>query len=429
MYEFRMPSLGADMENGILIAWEVKPGEQVKSGDIVATVGTEKGDISAEIYTDGVLDQILVQEGATVPVGAVLALFRTEEGEEIPPQTVVEEQKEKVAVAEAAVAVNGKGDTAPTVKEMGERVRISPLARKVATDLGVDLSTVQGTGPGGAVSRGDIEQAHAKQLAAKPTAKEKAVEAPSRAARPVVSEEPSAPKVAPAAPPSKAAAADFQTGMRRAIARAMARANREIPHYYLETKIDMTPTLSWLEQENLRRPLEKRLLLAVLLIKAVAKALGNVPELNGFWVDDQLQVQESVHIGFAIALRQGGLITPALHHADLKNLDELMEALRDLIVRTRENRLRSSEMTDATITVTNLGDLGVETVYGVIYPPQVALVGLGRILEQPWAENGMLGIRKVMTATLAGDHRATDGRRGAQFLTALNHYLQEPETL
>lgn len=427
MYEFRMPSLGADMENGTLLAWEVKPGAQVKSGDIVATVGTEKGDIAAEIYADGVLEQILVEEGALVPVGTVLALFRTEAGEEIP----VAVERAAVLLAEAAVAANGKG-VAPAVKEAGERVRVSPLARKVAADLGVDLNKVRGTGPGGAISRGDIEQAHARQLAAK-SAEEKSVEkriveAPPAAS--VVAEEAPAPKVAPAAPPpSKPAAADFQAGMRRAIARAMARANREIPHYYLQTKIDMTPALSWLEQENLRRPLEKRLLLAVLLIKAVAKALGDVPELNGFWVDDQLQVQESVHIGFAIALRQGGLITPALHHADLKNLDELMEALRDLIVRTRENRLRSSEMTDATITVTNLGDLGVETVYGVIYPPQVALVGLGRILEQPWVENGMLGIRKVMTATLAGDHRATDGRRGAQFLTALNRYLQEPETL
>jgi pyruvate dehydrogenase E2 component (dihydrolipoamide acetyltransferase) len=428
MYEFRMPSLGADMENGTLIAWEVKPGAQVKSGEIVATVGTEKGEIAAEIYADGFLEQILVEEGALVPVGTVLALFRTEEGEVIP---VAEVEKVALPVAEAAVAANGKG-VAPAIQEAGERVRVSPLARKIAADLGVDLSKVRGTGPGGAISRGDIEQAHARQLAAKlveeKPVEKRTVEAPLTA--PVVAEEAPTPKFAPAAPPpSKPAAADFQTGMRRAIARAMARANREIPHYYLETKIDMTPALSWLEQENLRRPLEKRLLSAVLLIKAVAKALSDIPELNGFWVDDQLQVQESIHIGFAIALRQGGLITPALHHADLKSLDELMEALRDLIVRTRENRLRSSEMTDATVTLTNLGDLGVETVYGVIYPPQVALVGLGRILEQPWAENGMLGIRKVMTATLAGDHRATDGRRGAQFLTALNRYLQEPEML
>jgi pyruvate dehydrogenase E2 component (dihydrolipoamide acetyltransferase) len=240
------------------------------------------------------------------------------------------------------------------------------------------------------------------------------------------------PEPAPApAPPAteKPRAPDFQEGMRRAIAAAMARSNREIPHYYLETHVDVSRTLRWLEQENLRRAVRDRLLPAVLLLKAVARALQEVPELNGYWIDDRLLPQEGIHVGFAIALRQGGLVTPAIHHVDLLSLDDLMAALSDLIRRTRSGHLRSSEMTDATITVTNLGDLGVELVHGVIYPPQVALVGFGRIVERPWAENGMLGIRPVLTATLAGDHRATDGRRGAQFLDALTKHLQEPETL
>jgi pyruvate dehydrogenase E2 component (dihydrolipoamide acetyltransferase) len=217
--------------------------------------------------------------------------------------------------------------------------------------------------------------------------------------------------------------------MRRAIAAAMARSNREIPHYYLETRIDMSRALLWLETQNQQRSVKDRMLPVVLLLKAVARALSDVPELNGYWLDDRHQPQEAIHIGFAIALRQGGLVTPALHHVDLQSLDELMAAMRDLILRARSGRLRSSEMTDATITVTNLGDLGVETIYGVIYPPQVALVGFGKIMEQPWAEQGMLGVRPVLTATLAADHRATDGRRGAQFLEALNHHLQEVETL
>jgi pyruvate dehydrogenase E2 component (dihydrolipoamide acetyltransferase) len=217
--------------------------------------------------------------------------------------------------------------------------------------------------------------------------------------------------------------------MRRAIAAAMARSKREIPHYYLETPIDMSRALCWLEAENQKRSIKERLLPAVVLLKAVARALGDVPELNGYWLDDRLQPQEAVHIGFAIALRQGGLIAPAMHHVDLKSLDEIMAALRDLVSRVRAGRLRSSEMTDATITVTNLGDLGVQTVYGVIYPPQVALVGFGKITERPWAEQGMLGVRPVLTATLAADHRATDGRRGAQFLEALNRYVQEVATL
>jgi pyruvate dehydrogenase E2 component (dihydrolipoamide acetyltransferase) len=187
--------------------------------------------------------------------------------------------------------------------------------------------------------------------------------------------------------------------------------------------------MKWLEEENLKRTIKDRLLPVVMLLKAVARALVDVPELNGDWIDDHLQTSEAINIGFAISLRQGGLVTPALHNVDLKSMDELREAINDLIMRTRAGRLRSSEMTDSTITVTSLGDRGVEKVFGVIYPPQVALVGFGKTIDQPWVENGMLGIRPVLIATLAGDHRATDGHRGGLFLDALNRYLQEVEKL
>jgi pyruvate dehydrogenase E2 component (dihydrolipoamide acetyltransferase) len=277
-----------------------------------------------------------------------------------------------------------------------ERVRASPLARRKAKELGIDLAQLHGTGPHGVIDKEDVDTAaEALRIEAQP----------------------------------KPPAAEFQAGMRRAIAAAMARSNREIPHYYLETRIEMDHALEFLGSENQKRSVNDRLLSPVLLLKAVARALNETPELNGYWIDDRLEQKEATHIGFAISLRQGGLVVPAIHDVDQKSLDELMEAMRDLITRARNGRLRSSELTDGTITVTNLGDLGVETVYGVIYPPQVALVGFGRIVQSPWAENGMIGIRPIVTATLAGDHRATDGRRGAQFLTALNRCLQEPEKL
>jgi pyruvate dehydrogenase E2 component (dihydrolipoamide acetyltransferase) len=409
-----MPSLGTDMEAGTLVEWLVQPGAQVKRGDIIAVVETEKGIIDIEVFETGVVEQLLVQPGTKVPVGTALATIgtagaparamagaaaagpgRAAEGAEAQPE----------ARRIAPRAPEPPPGAQPVVPTTGKRQRISPLARKLAAELALDLSTVHGTGPDGTINRADVERAAAARQAAQPA--------------PV--------PPAAAAPPSPAPEA--QSGMRRAIAAAMARSNREIPHYYLQTRIDVSRALRWLEAENQRRSIKERLLPAVLLLKAVARALGDVPELNGYWLDDRHQPQEAMHIGFAIALRQGGLIAPAIHHVDLKSLDELMEALRDLIPRVRAGRLRSSEMTDATITVTNLGDLGVETVYGVIYPPQVALVGFGKIMEQPWAENGMLGIRPVLTATLAADHRATDGRRGAQFLDALNHYLQEAATL
>jgi pyruvate dehydrogenase E2 component (dihydrolipoamide acetyltransferase) len=280
-------------------------------------------------------------------------------------------------------------------------VRVSPIARKLAQELGVDLTQVAGTGPGGAISREDVEKA-----------------------APAVREERAPPiRTTPAAVPDRSAA------MRQAIAAAMARSKREIPHYYLATEIDMQRALRWLEAENLQRSVSERLLYAGLLLKAVALAVREVPEMNGFWVEGAFQPSQAVHVGVAISLRQGGLIAPAIHDVASKALGELMRDLRDLVARARSGRLRSSEVSEPTITVTNLGEQGVEKVFGIIYPPQVALAGFGRIVERPWAVEGMLGVRPVLTATLAADHRASDGHRGGLFLAAIDRLLQEPEKL
>jgi pyruvate dehydrogenase E2 component (dihydrolipoamide acetyltransferase) len=217
--------------------------------------------------------------------------------------------------------------------------------------------------------------------------------------------------------------------MRQAIAKAMSRSNAEIPHYYLSTPINMTPALTWLEAQNAKRSIKERILPAALVIRAIVKALKEVPELNGFWQDDTPQISQAIHPGIAISLRKGGLITPALIDAQDMDLDQTMAAFHDLVTRTRSGKLRSSEMTKQTISITNLGDLGVEQVYGIIYPPQVALVGLGRIVDAPWVRGDTLTIQKVMQATLAGDHRATDGRTGALFLNKLDQILQKPEEL
>lgn len=404
MGEFRMPSLGADMEVGTLVEWLVKPGDRVRRGDIIATVETQKGLFEVENFENGVVQELLVPPGTTVPVGTVLATL-TPEGMAPPAAQAVPAPAAAHPVPRVAEAFAKPAPATPSPPPPASppgRVPISPSARKLAADLGVDPGMIKGSGPHGAIQRADVERAARE--------KEVAVQAP----------------VPPAAGKP---AVDYQAGMRQAIAAAMSRANREIPHYYLETAIDMSTALRWLEGENLKRSIKERILPAVLLLKTVARALGDVPELNGFWLDGRHQVQEAIHLGFAISLRQGGLIAPAIHNVDTLSLDALMEAVRDLIGRTRSGRLRSSEMTDATTTVTNLGDLGVNTVYGVIYPPQVALVGFGRIAERPWAENGMLGVRRVVTATLSADHRATDGHRGSQFLEALNRHLQAPETL
>ena len=384
-HEFLMPSLGADMEAGTLVAWNVMPGDAVKRGQVVAVVETQKGAIDVEIWQDGRIEKLVVEPGEKVPVGAVLATLIAE-GEPV-PAAVVPEKAVAVAAPQPAVAL-------PQPAAIPGRFRISPAARKLAAELGVNIDALTPAAADGVISRADVERAVQAAKAG--------------------------------APPKPG---DWQSQMRKAIAAAMAKSKREIPHYYLGTGIEMTRALAWLERENAARPVTARMLYAVLLIKAVALALREVPELNGFWIDGAFQPGPGIHVGMAVAMRGGGLVAPAIHDADRKSLAQLMDDLRDLITRVRGGRLKSSEMADPTITLTSLGDLGVETVYGVIYPPQVALIGFGKISERAWAGNGVVACRRAVTATLAGDHRASDGHRGAVFLAAVNRLLQEPEKL
>jgi pyruvate dehydrogenase E2 component (dihydrolipoamide acetyltransferase) len=386
MPEFRMPSLGADMEAGTVLAWHVAPGDCVARGQLVMLVDTDKAEIETEIWEDGVVDEILVPVGRKVPVGTPLLRLRGAGTAAEPPAT-----KPPPPVAAPAHA-------AP--------LAASPHARRLAREGGVDLATVRGTGPHGAVLASDIEAA-----------------AP--AAQPSAAPPPPAPTREPEAPlgPERLAS------MRSAIANAMARSKREIPHYYLEHDLDLSPALTWLEAENARRPVAERLVLGVLLLKATAVALARVPELNGHYVDGAFRPGAGIHVGVAIAVRGGGLLAPALLDADRKPLGQLMLELRDLVARARRARLRGAESNAATVTVTSLGDLGVDKVLGVIQPPQVALVGFGAVRERPWAERGMLAVRPVVTATLAADHRVSDGMRGARLLTAIEKALAQPEVL
>lgn len=239
------------------------------------------------------------------------------------------------------------------------------------------------------------------------------------------SAEPAAPAAAPAAPP----AAGRGTRMRQAIAAAVTRSKREIPHYYLSTLVDLSAALAWLSTANQGQPVAKRMVPTVLFIKAVARAARDFPEFNARWVDGEVVPAPNVHVGVVIALREGGLVAPALHDADRSSVEQLMTSLMDVVERARTESLRGSEVTDATINVTVLGDRDADTVFGVIYPPQVALVGFGRVAQRPWVAGGRVEARPVVTVTLAADHRASDGHRGSQFLAAVAEHLGRPEQL
>lgn len=380
---FPMPSLGADMEAGKLVEWLVKPGDRVARGDIVAVVETQKGAIDIEIFEAGEVAELLAEPGQTLPVGAPLArLSGAGEGaahpQPAPAAPVVP------APARAPAAAPPPAGTAPA----------SPAARRRAAELGVDPGTVAGSGPGGAVLLADVER-HAQAT--------------------------------PAAAAPKGKPGLDMAEMRRAIAAAMSRAKREIPHYYLAQDIDLQAAQDWLAATNAGRTPDRRLLMGALLLRATVRALVKVPELNGRFEGEPHAPAPAVHAGMAVALRGGGLIAPAILNAQQMDLDAIMAAMRDLVARTRSGRLRNSEMTQGTITVSALGENGVDALFGVIYPPQVALVGFGTPRLRPAVRDGQVVPRLSVTATLAADHRVSDGRRGALFLAEIDGLLQEPD--
>ena len=387
LVDFRLPALGADMESATLAQWLKKPGERIRRGDALAVVETTKGLIDLEAFDDGVLEELVVQPGATVAVGAVLARIAGE------PASSATARGAPAAVAPPAVALaSGTAATArvvtPAASEGAARRRVSPAARRRAHELGLDLATVEGSGPEGLIRIEDIERLATRPVSATPRA-----------------------------------------GMRATIGAAMARAKREIPHYYLAHAIDFGPARDWLVQFNASVPVAERLIETLLLVRAVALAVSEIEGFNGYYLDGQFQPSRPVHVGTAIALRGGGLVAPALLDVDRKDLKTLMREFSDLVTRVRAGRMRSSELTSATITVTSLGSEAVDLLLPIINPPQVAILGAGAIHDRPWVSDRELVVRPVLSLTLAADHRVTDGRAGSRLLRRIADLLAQPSAL
>ena len=388
-----MPSLGPDMEAGTLVEWKVHPGDVVKRGDIVALVETDKGVLDVEIYAAGTVEKLLVEPGTHVPVGTVLAQLSdgetTPEPPATPPAQVVVPEPASVAASAAL----------PAAAAPARRQKISPAARARAHALGLDLTAVAGTGAGGAITLEDVNKLGPA----------------------------SGGEVKPA--PTDQVRGDQAHDMRRIIAKAMSRAKREIPHYYLSIQCCFSSARNWLEQHNATVAIEQRLLPSALLLKAIALAARAMPEFNGFYKDDEFQPAADVHAGMAIAMRGGRLVAPAILNADGKPLPIIMSELRDLTIRVRSGHMRATELALSTITITSLAEEGVDLLVPVIYPPQVAIVGCGSIVERPWVIGGVVQPAPVIAITLAADHRVSDGRAGARFLRHVHDSLQSPERL
>lgn len=401
--EFHLPSLGADMESATLVQWLKKPGDAVRRGEAIAVVETDKGLIDIECFEDGTVTAFDVAPGTKVAVGALLAHLSVAGTAAAPvpagvpppvperPAPVAAARPPAPAAAPAAAAVRPAAPGAPPESvRPGGHARISPAARRRAQELGVSVEALEQQAAGGIVHIEDVER-----LAAK----------------------------------AKAPAADTRGGMRAVIGNAMARAKREIPHYYLGHTLDFGAARAWLTQQNATLAIQERLVEGVLLTKAVALAAARLEGFNGYFRDGRYERAVQVHVGTAIALRGGGLVAPALLDADRKDLKTLMREFSDLVARVRAGHMRSNEFTAATITVTSLGEEGVETLYPIIHAPQVAIVGAGRVAERPWVQAGAVVARPLLHLTLAGDHRVTDGRTGSRFLQAIAELLAAPEKL
>ena len=386
-----MPSLGSDMDEGTLDEWLIKPGDKVTRGQVVAIVETSKAAVEIECWHEGTVGELLVPVGRTVHVGTPLATLLA------PGEAAGTAPRPQSPIPTGETTAAGLPPTAaeppPAAVAPQRRRWVTPAAHRLAATTGVDVDTLTGTGPQGSVTIGDVERA------------------------------------AVVAQPKSKPAGDRAAQMRISIAAAMSRSKREIPHYYLAHEIVMDAALAWLTERNADRPITERLLPAVLQLKAVALAAARYQDLNGFWRGDTFEPAPGVHVGVAISLRSGGLVAPAIHDVGDKKLDDLMSNLTDLVARARAGSLRSSEMSDPTITVTNLGEQGVDTVFGVIYPPQVALIGFGTPAQRVRAVDGGIRIANTVHASLAADHRASDGHRGALFLSTINDLLQRPDHL
>ena len=411
-----MPKLSDTMSEGTVVRWLKKEGEQIEIGDEIAEIETDKATMTMEAFDEGTLAKIVVEEGGKAEVGAVLAVL-TGEGESLddtaataeplPPETEpAAEEKETVSKAPAA----SPAPAAAPAKHAGERIKASPLARKIAAEKGVDLSRVQGSGPGGRIVRKDVEQAAGGAPAAVPPGPPAKTTAPPAAISPVVTGEDRRVELG---------------NVRRIIAERLLASKTTIPHFYLHIEADAAPLMDIRRQINADAEAAhgNKFTVNDFVLKAVINALGAFPSANASFNGDH--IIEFGHVGIAVAV-EAGLVTPVVKNAASKSLLQISREVKDLATRAREGALKPDEFDGGTITVTNLGAYGVESFDAIINPPQAAIVSVGAITEKPVAQDGRLDAGLRMDLGLSCDHRVVDGALGAQFLAEIKKLIENP---
>jgi len=462
-----MPQMGYDMHEGKVVRWLKKEGEEVIRGEVIAEIETDKATVEYEAYTGGVMAKIVAEEGVTIPVGGLIAVI-TNPGEAIPEGILDAETPAAPAAPAAPVETDDSSDTddwklpapeqAAPASSNGE-VRASPLARRLAEERGIDLSTLTGTGPGGRITEADVPAQGAPAAApaaagtagaqngyikasplAKRLARERGIDLSTLTGTGPEGRitEIDVPEHAPAAPAASAAAPAAPAGltsenvelsrMRQAIARVTVDSWTAAPHFYVSVDIDMTKAMAFRRDINDELDAESRVSVNDLIVKASAIAIGRHPKFNSFFRDDHLQMNASINVGIAIAL-DSGLIVPGINGCDVKTLVEIAAASRDLASRASSGSLRNDEYSGTTFSVSNMGMFDIESFTAIIYPPHAAILAVGTVKEQPVVRDGELAIAQIMKANLSIDHRVADGAEGAQFLVEIKKLLQNPISL
>ena len=418
--EVVMPQMGADMTEGTIVKWLKHDGDTVTRGEIIAEIETDKANVEIEAFEGGTFRATLAAEGDTIPVGGVIAIIAAPEDDISkytsggPPAANRAEASPPATDAPAPPVTPatppGPVPAIPTARSSGPppapeppassatRIRISPVARNLAHEHNVNIAGIHGSGPDGRIIRSDVEAAIAAIAPARPPVPATNDE------RPATSQ------------PSK---------MRRAIARRMSQSKREAPHYYLLADIDMTDALELRRQLNTTLAEGEHVSINDLIVRASALALQRHREFNATLADDRIIVHDAQNVCIAIAMEEG-LIAPAILDAGAKTLVQIAADARDLANRAKTGALRPREITDGTFTVTNLGAYGIETLIGIIQPPQTAILGVGTVTSQPTVHDNAVVIRQRMKVALSADHRTTDGAQGAQFLSEIKRLLEQP---
>ncbi|MCA0044711.1 pyruvate dehydrogenase complex dihydrolipoamide acetyltransferase [Celeribacter litoreus] len=426
--ELLMPALSPTMEEGTLAKWLVKEGDTISSGDVIAEIETDKATMEFEAVDEGVMGKIIIAEGSEgVKVNEVIAIL-LEEGEDASAMDNIGKAAAAPAAAEApkaeaaAPAPAAAAAPAAPVSASGERIFASPLARRIAAQKGLDLSAISGSGPKGRIVKADVENATAAPKAEAPKAAAPAA-APAAAAAPAG---PSADAVA-----KMYAGRDFEEvkldGMRKTIAARLSEAKQTIPHFYLRRDIQLDALLKFRAQLN-HELTGSGVKLSVndFIIKAVAKALQEVPAANAVWAGDRVLQMKASDVAVAVAI-EGGLFTPVLQDADVKSLSALSKEMKDLAFRARDRKLAPHEYQGGSFAISNLGMFGIDNFDAIVNPPHSGILAVGSGVKKPVVgEDGELKVATVMSVTMSVDHRVIDGALGADLLKAIVNNLENP---